>query len=101
MRDIEACLDDIKDEKYAYTETLLEYVDADKVESLLRGMCQAMELKSPEDALVFGMCLANSINSALQERAERWQDKTKSPLFETFNEIMADFDELIKKKDMA
>lgn len=90
---LEDCLDDITDDAYAYTQTMLEFVDADKVEGLLKAMCQAMQLKNVDDMKVYAMCLANSVNDAMTKRAETMMNKP-NPLNEYFDEVDAQLNRL-------
>lgn len=91
MRTVEECLDDLQEDSYAYTTTLIEFMDEDLVEGLLKAICQAVEINNAASLPFFAQSLGQAVNDAMSERAVAMQTKTKNPLLEAFDEIMSGF----------
>lgn len=87
MKNLQDCLDDITDDNYAISVTLLEFVDEDLAESLLRSIYNSYKLKDGKSLEIFAKSLAIAIDDALIARAKKAQ-RTAPDL--TFNEHMAD-----------
>jgi hypothetical protein len=66
---IAEALDKILDDEYAITETLIEFCDADHVESSLKGLVNSYWLKSDADLLVIAKGLAGYLGQAIKDRA--------------------------------
>jgi hypothetical protein len=79
MRSVEDCLDDLQDDAYPYSETLIEFVDEEQAESTLRAMCIA---EGDRDILLFAKSLRQAINDAMRERAEAESKKSFNPLYD-------------------
>jgi hypothetical protein len=61
-------LDDYLDnDKYALTNIILEYVDADSLETVLRGMYKAKLLDDDESLALFARSLTNEMHAAILE----------------------------------
>jgi hypothetical protein len=67
---IAEALEKILDDEYAITETLIEFCDADHVESSLKGLVNAYWLKSDADLLVIAKGLAGYLGQEIKDRAK-------------------------------
>lgn len=74
MKTLADCMDDITDDQYAISETLIEFVDADVTESVLRGIYNSYKLKDYKSVELFAKSLAQSIDDALRNRASEAKD---------------------------
>lgn len=79
MKTLEECLDDLQDDDFAYTSTLIEFVDEEQAERTLRAMCTA---EGDRDILLFAKSLKQAINDAMRERAEAESKKSFNPLYD-------------------
>lgn len=103
MKTKEDVLDEMEDDSFFFSETLIEYVDEELTEGTLKALCQAVRYnKTDRDILVFAKSLAQAINEAADKRAiNNLTNYHRSPLFETFDEIMVGFSNLGIRKDAA
>ena len=102
MRTHEDCLDIVHDsEPYSYTNTLLEFVDADQGNGTLKALCDAVRYnKTDRDVLVFAKSLAQAVNDALDERArKKLEQDLRNPLNSYFDESMGGFANLGIRKE--
>lgn len=90
MKTLEECLDDLQDDEFAYTSTLIEFVDEEQAESTLRAMCTA---EGDRDILLFAKSLKQAINDAMLERADKLASRP-DPLANHFDEVDAGLERL-------
>lgn len=88
MNNINDILDDLLDEPHAYTRTLIEFVDADVAEGLIKAICQAVESGNASSLPFFAQSLGHAVNDAMRERAEQIANKP-NPLNVHFDEVDA------------
>lgn len=88
MNNINDILDDLLDEPHAYTRTLIEFVDADVAEGLIKAICQAVESGNAASLPFFAQSLGQAVNDAMRERAEQIANKP-NPLNLHFDEVDA------------
>jgi hypothetical protein len=69
--------------KYPYTETMLEHIDADKVEQMIAAICKACDTGNSADVRIFGSSFGNNINRAMYERALKLSEGPSSHSFES------------------
>lgn len=93
MRTLEDCLDDLQDDDYAYTTTLIEFVDADVSEGLIKAICQAVQCGNAASLPFFAQSLGQAVNDAMRERAEKLASKP-DPLANHFDEVDAGLERL-------
>lgn len=74
MKTLNDCLDDITDDSYAISQTLIEFVDEDLTESVLRGIYNSYKLKDYKSVEIFAKSLAVAIDEALNARAQNAKD---------------------------
>ena len=74
MKTLQDCMDDMLDDTYTVTETVLEFVDADVLEGLLRAMYNSYMLKDTQSIGIFGASLAKEIDEKLRDRAQKVKD---------------------------
>lgn len=82
MRTVEDCLDDLQDDSYAYTTTLIEHVDADVAEGLIKAICQAVQSGNAASLPFFAKSLGQYVNEAMFNRAAEASLKSRTPLDE-------------------
>lgn len=70
MKTIDDFKDDVKDEPHAYMTALIEFVDADQSEGMIKALCQAYESGNDESLVVFAKSLAQSIEDAIRSQAK-------------------------------
>lgn len=93
MRTVEDCLDDLQDDDYAHTTTLIEFVDADVAEGLIKAICQAVQCGNAASLPFFAQSLGTEINNAMRKRAETMASKP-DPLANHFDEVDAGLERL-------
>jgi hypothetical protein len=76
MKTLDDCLDDLLDDEYVVTETLLEFVDADVAESLLRAIYNAYKLGDGQSVGIFAKSLASELDEKLKDRASKLKTPT-------------------------
>jgi hypothetical protein len=88
MKDLETCLDELGDESYVHTQTILELVDADVTETCLSGMYKSFKLKDDKSINTFARSLMQQLDDKMNERAETMSINSRS----LFDEPVTEFD---------
>lgn len=92
MKTLEDCLETLEEQKYVFTETLLEFIDADVVEGLLKSIYNS-ESTTDRDLLVFAKSLRIELRTEMFNRALEMQNKP-NPLDVHFDEVDAGLNRL-------
>jgi hypothetical protein len=87
MRTVEDCLDDLQDDAYPYSETLIEFVDADVAEGLIKAICQAVQSGNAASLPFFAQSLGQAVNDAMFDRAVKESKRTFNPLHDSFGDV--------------
>lgn len=97
MKTLDDCLETLEEKKYVFTETLLEFIDADVADGLLRSIYNSQHT-TDRDLLLFAKSLRTELIDAMRKRAENMQNKT-NPLDVHFDEVDAGLNRLNIKKN--
>lgn len=89
MKSVEACLEDLQDSPFFYTQTMLEFCDEVETEQRIASICKAAMNGNSADVRIFAVGLANMINDAAKKRAEQLASKP-DPTFESNESNEAD-----------
>ncbi|MFD1121863.1 hypothetical protein ACFQ2T_05060 [Methylophilus flavus] len=87
MRTVEECLDDLQDDAFPYSETLLEFMDEETAEGMLKALCQAAQTGNTASLPSLALSLGNAINEAMHKRAAGESLRTRTPFVTNFDEL--------------
>jgi hypothetical protein len=88
MKDLETCLDELGDEQYIHSGTLVDLVDQDVFETCVAGMYKSFKLKDDKSINTFARSLMQQLDEKMNERAEAMSINSRS----LFDEPVTEFD---------
>lgn len=89
MKTIDECLDELQDDKYAYSTIAVE-LDADLFEGLLKSVCRAGELNDAQSALLFAKSLNQAITDEMRKFAEQHSNHSRTPFCTAMDNFFED-----------
>jgi hypothetical protein len=87
MKDLETCLDELGDEQYIHSGTLIDLVDQDVFETCVAGMYKSFKLKDDKSINTFARSLMQQLDEKLNQRAETMSINSHTPFDNKFDEL--------------